>query len=64
METKSMSERLEQYAEDTRADMSMGQDRATREQAIRAMRDEPSEVAGDVECTAAEVEAWCREQLA
>jgi adenylosuccinate lyase len=57
MTTTTLTADLSKYAAETAADM--GEDVAA---AVRAMRDEPGEVARAIGCTSEEVIDWCREQ--
>ena len=53
---QTLSSRLATYARETAADMD-----GTLAEAIRAMADEPAEVALAIGCAPAAVAAWCRE---
>lgn len=52
-----MNEQLTEYARLTAADMN-----ADVAAAVRAMRDEPNEVAVEIGCTVDQVVAWCEAQ--
>lgn len=57
-----IEDQLTKYAQDTQDDMTIGDERATFADAVRAMRDEPRDVAKGLGCTVDVVIAWCKEQ--